>query len=194
MAVGAHLPGDHDLVFVIVAWRLVEIVVIAECHRHSCFCYPGLTLLVHQVQRAASAHLHVSLRLHMMQPRFARDGLQVMSCNTARKSLSALFKLLLARHLWSRDNESHRIKLLDAQNEAQRVQDIGLAGAVEPRDGIEGPVKLADDSTPGVGLEAVDRDLFDTHIDTMIARMRQADSRHAASSRGAHAGLSADRC
>lgn len=51
----------------------------------------------------------------------------------------------------------------DAQHEADGVEDVGLAGAVEAGDGVEEGVEARDDGPGGVGLEALQADLLDVH-------------------------------
>ena len=51
----------------------------------------------------------------------------------------------------------------DAEDEADRVEDIRLAAAVESRDGVELMVEAGNDGALGVRLEPVDDDLFYEH-------------------------------
>ena len=50
-----------------------------------------------------------------------------------------------------------------AQNEANGVEDIRLAGAIESGDGVKVGVKVGDDRARGVGLEAVEDYLLNPH-------------------------------
>ena len=54
-------------------------------------------------------------------------------------------------------------KVGDAEDEADGVEDVGLAAAVQARDGIKAGVKARDHRAGGVGLEAVDDHLLDVH-------------------------------
>ena len=51
----------------------------------------------------------------------------------------------------------------DAQNEADRVEDVGFATSVEAGDGVELRVETGNNCPLRVRLEAVDDDLFDIH-------------------------------
>ena len=50
---------------------------------------------------------------------------------------------------------AHRLKAFDAEHEAHGIQDVGLAGPIESRDGIELGVELVHNNTFRVRLEAV---------------------------------------
>ena len=50
-----------------------------------------------------------------------------------------------------------------SQNEANRVEDIRLATAIESGDGVELRVEAGNDSPLSIGLETIDDDLFDEH-------------------------------
>ena len=54
-------------------------------------------------------------------------------------------------------------KVGDAKHKADGVQDIGLATAIEPRDGIEEWVKVWDIYARCIGLEALEGDLLYIH-------------------------------
>lgn len=58
---------------------------------------------------------------------------------------------------------AHLRQVLEAQHEADRVEDVGLARAVEPRDGIEAGVKVVQRDLLRVGLESIDGDVLDVH-------------------------------
>lgn len=58
---------------------------------------------------------------------------------------------------------AHGRQVGDAEDEADGVQDIGLAAAVEPRDGVEAWVEAADVCADGVRLEPIDDQLLYTH-------------------------------
>lgn len=58
---------------------------------------------------------------------------------------------------------THRRQVLDAHHEANRVQDVGLAAAIEARDGIEAGVEVAEGHALRIRLETVNRDLLDVH-------------------------------
>ncbi len=62
-----------------------------------------------------------------------------------------------------RPHRTHLRQVLDAQHEADGVQDVGLAAAIEPGDGVEGLVKIRELHALRVGLEALDRDFRYVH-------------------------------
>ncbi len=57
----------------------------------------------------------------------------------------------------------HVAQVGDAEQEADRVQDVGLARPVEAGDGVEAGVEAADLGPRAVRLEAVDDHLLDEH-------------------------------
>ena len=65
----------------------------------------------------------------------------------------------------------------DAQHEADGVQDVGLAGAVEPGDGIEKGVEARHHRALGVALEAVHHNLLNVHGCELLVRRRQGERR-----------------
>ena len=60
---------------------------------------------------------------------------------------------------------AHGREVADAEHEADGVEDVGLARAVEARDGVEEAVEAVDVDAGGVRLEAVDVDGLDVHLD-----------------------------
>jgi hypothetical protein len=54
-------------------------------------------------------------------------------------------------------------EVLDSEHEANGVEDVALAAAIEPRDGVEARVEAVERDALGVGLEALDDDLADVH-------------------------------
>ena len=52
----------------------------------------------------------------------------------------------------------------DAEDEADRVEDVGFSRPVEARDGVEEGVEAGDDGSGRVGLESFESDLFDVHF------------------------------
>lgn len=52
----------------------------------------------------------------------------------------------------------------DTQDETYRVEDVGLSTAVEAGDGIEALVPTTDNCTNGIRLEAVNDNLYDSHL------------------------------
>ena len=58
----------------------------------------------------------------------------------------------------------------DTENEADGVEDVGLATAVEARDGVEGLIEARDVGADRVRLEAIDDELFDAHDGRVGAR------------------------
>ena len=59
---------------------------------------------------------------------------------------------------------AHLGQVRDAEHKADGVEDVGLAGAVEARDGVEVRVELAHSGRLCVRLESVDHNLFYMHI------------------------------
>lgn len=59
--------------------------------------------------------------------------------------------------------ETHVRQVLDPHHEADRVQDVGLAAAIETGDGIEARVEIGQRHALRVGLEALDGHLLDVH-------------------------------
>ena len=59
----------------------------------------------------------------------------------------------------------------DAEHEADGVEDVGFATAVESRDGVELRVKTGNHCPLGVRLEPVDDDLFDIHGFFLVSRV-----------------------
>ena len=57
----------------------------------------------------------------------------------------------------------------DAQHKADGVQDVGLAAAIEPRNGIEEWVKVWHIHARCVGLEALKGDLLNVHPALLFA-------------------------
>lgn len=51
----------------------------------------------------------------------------------------------------------------DAEDEADGVEDVGLAAAIQTSDGVKAGVKTRDHGAGSIGLEAVDYDLFNVH-------------------------------
>lgn len=51
----------------------------------------------------------------------------------------------------------------EAQDEEDRVEDVGLARTVEPGDRVELGVQVTDRGSGGVAFEALDDDLLDVH-------------------------------
>ena len=58
---------------------------------------------------------------------------------------------------------AHLREVGDAEHEADGVQDVGLAGAVQARDGVEEGVERGDNGPLRVGLEPLDAHLLDVH-------------------------------
>lgn len=52
---------------------------------------------------------------------------------------------------------------LDTHDEADSVENVGLAGAVKASDSVEHWVEVVDQCSCRVGLKSVDDDLFDSH-------------------------------
>jgi len=55
------------------------------------------------------------------------------------------------------------LELRNAEDKADRVKDVGLATAVQARDGIELLVKARHHRALGIRLEAIDNDLLNMH-------------------------------
>lgn len=53
----------------------------------------------------------------------------------------------------------HLLQVLDAQNEANGVQDVALAAAIKACDGVEGLVEVRQGHALGVALEALNANL-----------------------------------
>jgi hypothetical protein len=51
---------------------------------------------------------------------------------------------------------THMRQVLDAHHEADGVQDVGLATAIEARDGIEAGIEVGERHTLGIGFEPID--------------------------------------
>lgn len=68
-----------------------------------------------------------------------------------------------AAYLWQIGN---------AQQKAYRVQDVGLAAAVEPGDGVERQIKPIYLRPLSIGLEAVQDDRLDIHLPRDSARLQ----------------------
>jgi hypothetical protein len=58
---------------------------------------------------------------------------------------------------------AHLAQVRDAEHEADGVEDVRLAAAVQARDRVKGLVPSRDDCALRVALEAVDDDLLDVH-------------------------------
>ena len=58
-------------------------------------------------------------------------------------------------------------EVCDAQHKTDGVQDVGLAAAVEPGDGIEEGVEVGHIDTRCIGLEALECDLFYVHAGSL---------------------------
>lgn len=67
-------------------------------------------------------------------------------------------------------------QVCDSEQEADCVQDVGLAGAVEPSDGVERRIEAVDLRPLAVRLEAVDDHALDIHGGRILSS-RQPDSR-----------------
>jgi hypothetical protein len=67
---------------------------------------------------------------------------------------------------------AHSRQVLDAHDEAQRVQNVGLAATIEPGDSIESRVKVTERYSLRIALEAVDDDLLDVHSCTGVPLQR----------------------
>lgn len=55
------------------------------------------------------------------------------------------------------------LEIGDPKNEADGIEDVGLTGAIEPRDGVEEGIEARDHRPRGVGLETLQTDLLDVH-------------------------------
>ena len=64
---------------------------------------------------------------------------------------------------WNCRQGHHLVQVGDSQQEADGVQDVGLATAVQSSDGIELGVKPTDDCALCIGLEPVQNQLLDEH-------------------------------
>lgn len=67
---------------------------------------------------------------------------------------------------------AHRAKVCDAEHEADGVEDVGLAGAVEPGDGVEQRVEPRHHRPRRVRLEPLKADLLDVHLAGRRGRRR----------------------
>lgn len=68
---------------------------------------------------------------------------------------------------------AHGAEVGDAEHEADGVEDVGLAGAVEPGDGVEQRVESRHHRPPRVRLEALQADLLDVHLAGRRGRRRR---------------------
>lgn len=59
---------------------------------------------------------------------------------------------------------AHLAEICDAEHEADGVEDVGLAGAVEPGDGVEQRVEPRHHRPPRVRLEPLEGYLLDVHL------------------------------
>jgi len=75
----------------------------------------------------------------------------------------------------SPDSKRHIItyvrEVLDAEHEANGVEDVALAASIEPRDRVEARVEAVEGHALGVRLEALDNDLADVHLEGGEERM-----------------------
>lgn len=67
---------------------------------------------------------------------------------------------------------AHLAEVGDAEHEADGVEDVGLAGAVEPGDGVEQRVEPRHHRPPRVRLEPLQAYLLDVHLAGGVAGRR----------------------
>ncbi len=59
---------------------------------------------------------------------------------------------------------AHLRQVGDPKHEADRVQNVGLAATIKPRDSVKVSIKVWNVDPGGVGLKALDSNLFNIHI------------------------------